>query len=375
MRFDLAALVVFALLLTGLSWMVTAPFWAYIVLGLVLATITYPFFDRVRERTGTPRLAAAVTIAGTTLLVLAPLTFLAWRIVADVQSLAANLTTADVAGALHALLSWSHETVGYPASVDPGAGRALLERLVPEVKARASGWALEAITSTASMLLGLTLTAIVTYYALIDGPAFVERLKAASPMDDELEHAFLVEAKGTVEGVVMGQLATAFLQGGLGFLAFVAVGIPNPFFWGFVMAILSFVPVLGAFLIWFPAAIYLFAVGDTALGLGLVLWGVAVISTVDNVVKPVVIGQRGQVHNLLAFVGVLGGLAAFGFLGFVIGPLVLSLGATVFEVLAKTNWRRVEQGVGSPVPAAEAIDAGPQPDTQEATGAPGQPGG
>lgn len=249
MRLNLAALGIFAVLLLGLSWMVAAPFWAYLVLGLVLATVTYPLHARLREKTGAPRLSAGITITVTTLLGLLPLAFVAWQIVVDIRQLATSLSVAEMSQGLRSLLVWSHQSFGYPAEIQAGAGRALLERIIPEVQARATGWAVAALTSLPSFLLGLALTGIVMFYALIDGPGFVERLKAASPMDDALEQAFLEEAKGTVEGVVMGQLVTALLQGALGFLAFLVLGIPNPFLWGFIMAILSFVPVLGAFLV------------------------------------------------------------------------------------------------------------------------------
>lgn len=378
MRFNLAALVVFAVLLAGLSWMVAAPFWAYLVLGLVLATVAYPMHAAIREKTGQPRLAAGLTILATMLLVLIPLGFIAWRIVVDIQALATGMSVADLAGGLQSLLVWSHQAVGYPQHVEPDAGRALLERIVPEIQQRITGWAVTAITSLATFLLGITLTGIIMYYALIDGPGFVEKLKAASPMDDALEHAFLLEAKGTVKGVVMGQLVTALLQGTLGFLAFFVAGIPNAFFWGFMMAILSFLPVVGAFLVWFPGALYLFSMGETLVGVGVVIWGVAVISTVDNVVKPVLIGRHGQVHPMLAFVGVLGGLAAFGFLGFLMGPLVLSLFAAVFNVLAQTDWDAVgSEGPGQPVPHADQTGVGSaeQAGASGSTGQTGEPEG
>lgn len=377
MRFNLGALIAFAAVLAVLSWMVAAPFWAYLVLGLVLATVTYPFHEAIHEWSGRPRLAAGATITATTLLILLPLGFVSWRIVLDIRDLAASVSAAELAAGLQSLLLLSHETFGYPATVDPGAGEALLQRIVPELQARITDWAVTAVTSAASFLLGISLTGIIMYYALIDGPAFVEKLKAASPMDDQLEHAFLQEAKGTVEGVVMGQLATAMLQGALGFLAFFAAGVPNAFFWGFMMAILSFLPVVGAFLVWFPAAIYLMMTGQTLLGVGVILWGVAVISTVDNIVKPYIIGKRGQVHALLAFVGVLGGLAAFGFLGFLIGPLVLSLAAAVFNVLAKTDWEGLEEGTAgeTPVPHADEVDVGPSGEPADPEGEAGEPTG
>lgn len=358
MRVNLATLLLFALGLAVLSWTVAEPFWAYLVLGSVLAIVVHPVYRRIASWTRRPRLAAGLTISVTVLAVLLPLGLVAWRIVVDIQHLTQTLTVVELSHALGAIMESSHAAIGYPQQVSPDAGRELLDRIVPEVRQRLGGWAVTALTSAVSFALGLVITVLVMYYGLVQGGDFAERLKRASPMDDELEQAFLDEATGTVHGVVMGQLLTAVLQGLLGFLAFFVAGIPSPFFWGFLMAMLSFLPVVGAFLVWFPAGIYLVATGQPALGVGVLVWGVAVISTVDNVVKPVVIGRRAHVHPLLAFVGVLGGLSAFGFLGFLIGPLVLSLAAAVFNVLVDTDWEAVGRGEPDGVPAARDVAIG-----------------
>jgi predicted PurR-regulated permease PerM len=126
-------------------------------------------------------------------------------------------------------------------------------------------------------------------------------------------------------------VATAVVTGALGLVAFWVTGLPNAFFWGFAMAVLSFIQGLGAPLVWVPAAVYLFATGSPAAGVGMLAWGVLVISSVDNLVKPMIIGETSALHPLMAFVGVLGGLAAFGIMGFLLGPLVLSLLAVVFR--------------------------------------------
>ncbi|MDX1612564.1 MAG: AI-2E family transporter, partial [Candidatus Thermoplasmatota archaeon] len=296
--------------------------------------------------------------------------FLTWRIVQDMRSLVGQLSVAQVSQQIETLALWSHQTFGYPADLEATQSEQIVRDVVPEIRSRLGQWIPQAITSIGSFLVGVFIMVLMAYYALIQGPWFIARLKRASPMDDTLEAEFLHEAKQTVDGVLLGQLVTAVLQGGLGFIAFMVAGLPNPFFWSFVMAILSFLPVVGAFFVWMPAAVYLFAIGDTTMGVAMILWGLLIISSVDNIVKPIVIGKRGQLHPLLAFVGVLGGLVAFGFMGFVMGPLVLSLTASVFNVLAETGWN-TEEPLADQEPLSQELDpVGEPPAEREGQGDP-----
>lgn len=335
---DLATLLMFGVILLILSWQVAAPFWAYIVLGLLFATLAYPLHHRLMTWTGYPRISSGLTVFAVFLLLIVPVSLITWLIVRDMTQLVGRLSVASVEEQLFTFLVWSSETFGFPAEVDERTGRELLMEVIPSIQAQLASWIPRALESTAIFLLGLIITIIVTYYALLNGRAFLVRLKRVSPMMTPLEDRFLKEAKATVDGVIWGQVAAAIIQGVLGWIAFFAAGLPNAFFWGFVMAVLSFLPLLGAFLVWGPAAILLFATGQTWLGVGMLLWGAVVISSVDNIIRPMVIGKSAALHPLLAFVGVLGGLIAFGIMGFLLGPLVLSLLAVVFNMLAESEW-------------------------------------
>lgn len=341
-RLSLAAV---AALLGALSWQVAEPFWSYIALGLLVATLAHPTHRRLAEKIGHPRVAAGITVTGAAALAILPLVAVAWRVVADLTALVGGLSVASTVEEVRTVMAWSHRTFGYPQQVDSAAARDLLEEVVPSAQARLAAWIPRAISSTASILLGLLVTLAVAYYSLLRGEEFLERLRQASPVDDELEDRLVVEARNTVDGVVWGLVATAVIQGALGVAAFWVVGIPSPFFWGFAMAVLSFIQGIGALMVWGPAAVYLLATGSTAAGVGMLLWGVLVISSVDNIVKPMAIGDRSALHPLMAFVGVLGGLAAFGIMGFLLGPLVLSLLAVVFRAVSEKG---ADGEVGAP---------------------------
>jgi predicted PurR-regulated permease PerM len=125
----------------------------------------------------------------------------------------------------------------------------------------------------------------------------------------------------TIHATVYGTLAVAAVQGSLGGLMFWALGLPTPLLWGLVMGLLSIVPVLGAFVVWIPAAVLLVLDGSWARALILAAWGGIVVGGIDNVLRPMFVGNRLRLHTIPAFISIIGGLLLFGAPGFILGPL------------------------------------------------------
>ena len=130
----------------------------------------------------------------------------------------------------------------------------------------------------------------------------------------------------TIHATIYGTLAVAAVQGTLGGLMFWWLGLPAPLLWGLAMGVLAVVPVLGAFIVWIPAALWLFMQGSTGWAIFMGLWGVLVVSMVDNVLKPMIISHGSNLPFMLVLLGVLGGAAAFGFVGIFLGPTLLAVG-------------------------------------------------
>ena len=137
-------------------------------------------------------------------------------------------------------------------------------------------------------------------------------------------------------GMVMGQIVVGVIQGVLAWIAFVILGVPSPVLWAFLTGIISIIPLLGAALVWFPIAVYLFStgylIGEAWKGVALFLFGVLVISTIDNVLKPKIIGERAKIHPLVILFGILGGIQLMGLPGILMGPLILTLFDVVMEI-------------------------------------------
>jgi predicted PurR-regulated permease PerM len=129
----------------------------------------------------------------------------------------------------------------------------------------------------------------------------------------------------TVFATVYGTLVVAAVQGTLGGLMFWWLGLPAPLLWGVVMGLLSIIPVLGAFIIWIPAAVFLAAQGAWGKAVILTLWGTVVIGLIDNLLYPILVGKRLRLHTVPVFIAIVGGLAVFGASGLVLGPVILAL--------------------------------------------------
>jgi predicted PurR-regulated permease PerM len=130
---------------------------------------------------------------------------------------------------------------------------------------------------------------------------------------------------------MLGTILTAILQGALGAIGFAIFGLPSPIVFGAIMAVLSLLPVGGTAFVWLPAAVVLVAQGAWGRGIGLFVWGLVIVGLADNWFKPMIISGHSEMNTLPVFFGVMGGLAAFGFLGLFVGPMVVSLGIAVLE--------------------------------------------
>jgi predicted PurR-regulated permease PerM len=156
------------------------------------------------------------------------------------------------------------------------------------------------------------------------------------PLSDEDEALMLQRFTSITRATVKGTLVIGIIQGGLAGIAFWLAGIDGAAFWGTIMAILSIVPGIGAALIWVPAVIYLIVIGQLLAGLLLFAWCAAVVGTIDNILRPILVGKDAKMPDLLILVGTLGGLFLFGPIGFIVGPIVCGLFLTVWDIYGMT---------------------------------------
>ena len=187
-------------------------------------------------------------------------------------------------------------------------------------------------TNAIVLILNFIIMFLTIFYFLKDGEKLAEYLKKLLPFSAEQKKRLTSRAKEMVIAAIYGGVVVGLTQGILGGIAFLIFGLPSPVFWGTAMAVFSLVPLFGTVIIWGPACLILILSGSYGKGIGLLLYGTLIISMTDNILKPMIIGSRTKLHTLLIFFSVLGGIKFFGFIGFILGPLITALSLALIEM-------------------------------------------
>lgn len=188
--------------------------------------------------------------------------------------------------------------------------------------------------SIASFLFSTVVMFFTLYYFLVGGRDLVSRIMFLSPLRDAHEKLLVKQFISMSRATIKGNLVIGLIQGTIGATLFFAVGIKSAIIWGTVMMFFSLLPMFGTSIIWFPAGIIMLLTGNVWQGIVILSVGFTLISTVDNVLSPKLIGKDTQMHPLIVFFATLGGINMFGFLGFIIGPIILALFITLWDIYA-----------------------------------------
>jgi predicted PurR-regulated permease PerM len=186
-------------------------------------------------------------------------------------------------------------------------------------------------------VLGLCLVFYVLFFFLRDRRLALHSIRMLSPLSKAEMSTLFNRVGDTIHATVYGTFAIAAVQGLLGGLMFWWLGLPAPLLWALVMGLLAILPMLGSSIIWAPAALFLALEGDWGSALILTIWGMLVISTIDNLLRPIFVGNRLKLHTILAFLSVLGGLILFGAAGVILGPITLTITIALLEIWFSRN--------------------------------------
>ena len=189
-------------------------------------------------------------------------------------------------------------------------------------------------------VLSFTVMVFLLFFLLRDGAVMARTAIALVPLSSSHKELLIERLSAVTRAVVLGTVLTALVQGTLLGIGFSLAGLPAPVVFGVVAAVLSVVPFGGTALVWVPAAVGLFLTGEPAWGLFLATWGLALVSTADNFLKPFLISGRAHVPTLAVFIGVLGGLSAFGLVGMFLGPVVVALVLALVQFASETSIRQ-----------------------------------
>ncbi len=330
---------VLILLLIGITLLFLAlikPFLQAVFIAALFAALFSPLYRRFLSIIGErPGLASALTLLTIILFVMVPLSLLLGAVTSqalDIADTAVPWVRQQLA--TPGLITETLEGLPFYDFIQPYRDEALSR--LGDLAGLISGWTVNALQSitfgTFNVLLSVMIVLYTLFFFLIDGDRLLFYMLYYLPLNDEDETKLLQRFTSVTRATLKGTAVIGFLQGALAGLALYFAGIPSSLFWAVAMMVLSVVPGVGTALIWIPAVIYLIVGGNLVEAVAVGVFCVVVVGTVDNLLRPKLVGNDTQLHELLIFFSTLGGLLMFGFMGFVIGPIIAALFVTLWEL-------------------------------------------
>jgi predicted PurR-regulated permease PerM len=334
-RLRRVTLVAFALLISALFLLMIRDFLIALFLAALTAGLLRPIYVTICQRLGNrQKLAAGVTLGLLLVLVILPL--VAYCIVVANQAVQVGREVTPWLESTFARADSNETMLRYPALRPLLPYRELILQKAGELGSELGGFAVGAVTSAAQEIITLILSLFVLLYAtfffLTHGRAILRKILYYSPLPPEDEDKMLERFLSVARATLKGTLVIGLIQGALGGLAFRVAGIGGAAFWATTMAVLSVVPGVGSAIVWIPGALYLAFTGHVGASIGLTAWCAIVVGAIDNFLRPVLVGKDAKLSDLLILVSTLGGIALFGGLGFIIGPIVAALFVTVWDI-------------------------------------------
>lgn len=333
--FERVAFVAVLLIVGYLVYLVLFPFLTPLVWAAVFAIVFRSIQLKLEARTGPTRAALGTTVVAA-LLIVAPAIFLLSVLVREMPQLIERLQQASTKAPTQVAGLWTRLTEHIPVALPDDPAQLLsqgIQRGLSWVAARA-GSALSNLFSTIGSFFVFLFS---LFFLLRDGHQLAALLVGLLPFRPDESRRLLNETRGLVVASVGAGLAVAGAQGAIGGVAFWLLGLGAPAVWGLVMAIAALIPLVGAAMVWVPAAAWLMLSGEVARGVALAAVGTLGISMVDNVLRPLLLSDKTSANGLVVFLGLLGGASAFGFVGLVIGPIILVTAGSILRIMTRTE--------------------------------------
>ncbi|TYT63614.1 AI-2E family transporter [Natrialba swarupiae] len=326
----------FALLLVVLGAIATlmiAPLLQYVLAAALLAFVLFPAYERLEPRLGSKIAALALTILAVVGAVV-PLLFVSLIVLQTVASF-----LGDIDGA--SLVTRGREIARDEFGLEVEQIQALEMAVLTEIDSSLSNAAelallelLSLVNTSIEMGLGLIVFVFLLYYLLADGETFVVWLREVVPLEEEVREELFAEINVVTWAVIKSHVLVAIVEGVLGGLGLYLLGVPNVAFWTIIMTVVAFLPAVGVWLVWAPAVGYLAITSGPVPALALFLYGVTVLSLVDNYLRAIFVDRDSGLHPAVVIVGVIGGIYLLGIMGLFLGPVLLAVfkaGLNVFS--------------------------------------------
>lgn len=314
----------FTVILAVLAGLVLWKFIIPLISAVILSFIFYPVYAWIAAKTKRPKLSSLLMLIVIMIGILIPVTFLTKALIDEATTLFNTDISVDN-------LQTSVNKLGLNIDISSIAADTIIT-IAQAIK----NWVPHVLLTISDVAVVMFVMFFVMFYLFVEGKNIIVWIQKYIPLRTPLKKELFTQLGQVTYALIIGQVITAIVQGFIGALGFLIFGIEGVVFWGFVMTIFAFIPIIGPFLIWVPAGIILILQQKYFAGIGLLVYGVLIISTVDNLLRPKLVSQHANIHPVTVLLGVLGGLQVFGIMGIVIGPVVLSLFSLFGRVYLKS---------------------------------------
>jgi predicted PurR-regulated permease PerM len=336
-------LYVVVIILAVLAFLILKPFLSTILMAVVMSYVSYPLYKWLNNKLHRKTIAALITTLVIVLVITIPTVF---ALNALSKEIFAGYLTAKqyLAAGTNTLKCESNAVCALLRGI--GLAEPNLNNFFTDSLGKATASIFNTLTSYVislpKIMANIFIAIFLTYYFLKDGTKLVDYAKSLLPIKGSNLELLFKRFNDVTYAVVYGNVVVAVMQGILTTIGFFLFGITSPLIWGIVTIFTSLIPFLGAYIVWLPAAIFLLVAGYSSgeslaliKGVGLLIYGFVLISGIDNVLKPRIIGGRANLHPALVLIGVIGGLTAVGIIGIIIGPVVIALAATIIQIVSR----------------------------------------
>jgi predicted PurR-regulated permease PerM len=329
-----------ALVLGGAVLLIIKPFVGPILWAALLALMLFPINQKLRSAFRGRKTSAALTLTLASVLVLVvPATVLGIVFGRQAADLVGRLQTSAVEHQIQGptdilQLPAVEQAVQWVGSVLPVTSDQITGSLVSagqQVIQSVLSVGGSLFASVVGTVVAIVLALFLLFFFLRDGETMMARTMTLVPLDDRRKALLLTHLSNVIQAIVLGSLVTALAQGMLVGIAFALVGLPSAVVFAVLAMVASIIPLIGTTIVWVPATLYLGLTGRWGAALFMLVWSVAVVSSADNVIRPLFISSRAKITTLPVFIGLLGGIGAFGAIGIFLGPVIIALVLALFE--------------------------------------------
>lgn len=329
----------FFVIVAYLVFLVIKPFMIPILTSIIISYIFYPLYKWINKKTKRRNLSAIIVTFLIIILIISPILFIANSLTREVTTVYINSKQRIAEGNIIGIgpdssVLWKLNSFLINIAEKPQISSSI-DNITNTIISSLSNF----LFTIPKRILSFFVMIFLIFFMLRDGGLMVKKIEYFIPLKKHHQNKIIKKFGSVTRAVVYGHFITALIQGMVGVLGLYIFGVKSPLVWGVIMLIACMIPFIGAPIVWFPLGVLKLIEGlttnttsTTIMGVGLLVYGFFIVSSIDNLIKPKIIGDMARIHPAVILIGVLGGLLMFGVIGIVIGPLILSLFLTFAEI-------------------------------------------